>query len=87
MSEVKRTHEVTYNGTYFAGRETKPYSIVIADVPEEVVTNAGALSWFKNQLRNESSEHHKMFIESHPDFERLATYAIKDIKPVENQSQ
>lgn len=85
MSEkqVERTHKVTYHGTYFAGRDTKPYTVTIGDVPEEVISNASALCWFKNQLRNEKSEHHKLFVENHPDFEQLATYAIKDLEPVQ----
>lgn len=85
MAEMKteKVHKVTYAGTYFAGRDTKPYTVTINNVPEEVIVNANAIGWFKDQLRHTDSEHYKLFVENYTDFERLATYTIKDISELE----
>ena len=74
-------HKVTYIGSYSPGN--KPYRITL-DVPEDVIKNQNAIGWFKKEMHDSKSKNHKLFIQEHPEFERLATHSIENLEEVES---
>ena len=73
-------HKVTYIGSYHPGN--KSYRITL-DVPEAVIKNENAISWFKREIHDSKSKNHKLFIHEYPEFERLATHNIENLEEVE----
>jgi hypothetical protein len=78
--QAKQIHKVTYVGSYNPGN--KPYRITL-DVPEDIVESQNVIGWFKREMHDGKSKNHKLFIQEHPEFERLATHSIENLEEVE----
>jgi hypothetical protein len=79
-----QTHRVSFRGSYSDGNNnTRPYRIAL-NIPEQVIKNVNAIGYFKQQMRDTTSDTYKAFVKEYPDFERLASHNLEDISEVQH---
>lgn len=86
--KAKLVNKVTFKGSYYTGvgKESKAYKTTV-QIPHEVVAGAGAISWFKAEMRDTTSDIYKTFTDEYPDFSNLCTHNLDDLSPAEEQEE